>query len=104
MKKSQKFQKIERQLQMTMIKKYLKKDIYLQKKDRKIAVAAGGGNNNIQVVFKNCSPFTNCISEINNTQINNAKDNDVVMPMYNLMKYSGKHQEAYGNTIEMNQL
>ena len=104
MKKSQKFQKIERQLQMTMIKKYLKKDIYLQKKDRKLAVAAGGGNNNIQVVFKNCSPFTNCISEINNTQINNAKDNDVVMPMYNLMKYSGKHQEVYGNTIEMNQL
>ena len=30
------------------------------------------------------APFTNCISEINNTQINNAKDIDIVMPMYNL--------------------
>ena len=35
------------------------------------------------VTFKNCAPFTNCISEINNTQIDNAKDIDIVMPMYN---------------------
>ena len=32
-------------------------------------LAAGGGNSNIQVVFKNCSRFTNCIREINNTQM-----------------------------------
>ena len=25
------------------------------------------------MIFKNCVPFTNCISEINNTQIENAK-------------------------------
>ena len=31
------------------------------------ALAAVGGNNNIQAVFKNCAPFTNCISETNNT-------------------------------------
>ena len=30
------------------------------------ALAAGGGNNNMQVVFKNCAPFTNCISKIQN--------------------------------------
>ena len=47
------------------------------------ALAVGGGNNNRQVLFKNCAPFTNCISEINNTQTNNAKDIDVVMPIYN---------------------
>ena len=46
-------------------------------------LAAGGGNNNIQVVFKNCAPLTNCMSEINNTQIDNAKDINVVMTMYN---------------------
>ena len=34
------------------------------------------------VAFKNCAPFTNCISEINNTQIDNDKDIDIVMPMY----------------------
>ena len=32
------------------------------------------------VTFKNCAPFTNCKSEINNTEIDNAKDIDVVMP------------------------
>ena len=26
---------------------------------------AGGGNNSIEEVFKNCAPFTNCIREIN---------------------------------------
>ena len=33
------------------------------------------------VAFKNCAPFTNCISEINNTQVDNAKDIDIVMSM-----------------------
>ena len=55
------------------------------------ALAAGGGNNNIQVVFKNCAPFTDCIGEINNTQIDNAKDIDVVMPVYNLIEYSDNY-------------
>ena len=36
-------------------------------------------NTNKKVIFKNCAPFTNCISEINNTQIDNAKDIDIVM-------------------------
>ena len=36
--------------------------------------------------FKNCALFTNCISEINNTQIDNVKDIDIVMPMYNLIE------------------
>ena len=35
------------------------------------------------VIFKNCAPFTNCISSINNTQIDNAEYIDVVMPIYN---------------------
>ena len=34
------------------------------------------------VIFKNCAPFIYCKSEINNTEIDNAKDNDTVMPMY----------------------
>ena len=49
------------------------------------ALAAGGGNNGIEVVFTSCAPFIDCISEINNTQIDNAKDIDVVMSMYNLI-------------------
>ena len=42
-------------------------------------------NTNKKVIFKNCVPFTYCISEINNTQIDIAKDIDIVMPMYNLI-------------------
>ena len=41
-------------------------------------------NGDKEVAYKNCAPFTDCISEINNTQIDNAKDIDVLMPMYNL--------------------
>ena len=58
------------------------------------ALPAGGGNNNIQLVFKNCAPFTNCISEINNTQIDNAKDINVVMPMYNLIEYNDNYSKT----------
>ena len=43
------------------------------------------------VAFKNFASFTNCISEINNTQIDNAKDIDTVMPMYNLREYSDNY-------------
>ena len=50
-----------------------------------------------EVVFKNCAPFTNCISEINNTQVGNAKDIDIVMPMYNLIEYSDNYAEASGS-------
>ena len=47
--------------------------------------AAGGAaaNNRKNIIIKYCAPFTNCISKINNTQIDNAKDTDIVMPMHN---------------------
>ena len=54
-------------------------------------------NNNKKVIFKNCAPFTNCISEINNTQIDNAKDIDIVMPMYNLIEYSDNYAKTTGS-------
>ena len=50
------------------------------------AEGADANNRNKKEIFKNCAPFTNCISEINNTQIDNAKDIDIVMPMYNLIE------------------
>ena len=43
-------------------------------------VAVGAAAGNVKNI-KNCAPFTNCISEINNTQIDNAKDIDIVMPI-----------------------
>ena len=49
------------------------------------------------VAFKNCAPFTNCISEINNTQANNAKYINIVMPMYNLIEYSDNYAKTTGS-------
>ena len=60
-----------------------------------------------RVIFKNCGLFTDCISEINNTQIDNANDKDVVIPMYNLIKYSNNYSKTSGsllNIIEMSQM
>ena len=58
---------------------------------------AGAGaalnNANEKSIFKNCVPFTNCISKINNTQINNAEYIDIVMPMYNLIGYSHNYSK-----------
>ena len=60
------------------------------------AQGAAVNNNNKKVIFKNCAPFTNCISENNNTQIDNAKDIDIVMPMYNLIEYSDNYAKTTG--------
>ena len=46
------------------------------------------------MIFKNYAPFTNCISGINNTQVDDAQDMDIVMHMYNLIKYI----DAYSKT------
>ena len=49
------------------------------------------------VALKNCSLFTNFISEINNTQVYNAKDIDIAMPMYNLIEYSDNYSKTSGS-------
>ena len=50
------------------------------------------------VIFKNCEPFTKCIiSRTNNTEIDNAKDIDIVMPMYNLIEYSDNYSKTSGS-------
>ena len=61
------------------------------------AAQGAAANNNKKVIFKNCAPFTNCINEINNTQIDNAKDIDIVMPMYNLIEYSDNYAKTTGS-------
>ena len=49
------------------------------------------------LIFKNCAAFTDCISEINNTEIYNAKYIDVVMPMYNLIECSNNNSKTSGS-------
>ena len=43
------------------------------------------------VTFKDCAPFTKCISRINNTDIDNAHEIDIVIPLYNLIEYSDNY-------------
>ena len=49
------------------------------------------------LTFKNCAPFTKCISRINNTDIDNAHDIDIAMPMYNLIEYSDNYSKTSGS-------
>ena len=61
-------------------------------------VAAGAAaNNRKNIIIKNCAPCTNCISKINNTQIDNAKDIGIVMPMYNSIEYSDNFSKTSGS-------
>ena len=61
------------------------------------AAAAAAANNRKNIIIKNCAPFTNCISEISNTQIDNAKDIEIVMLMYNLIEYSDNYSKTSGS-------
>ena len=58
------------------------------------AAARRADERNKGVIFKNCAPFTKCISKINDTEIDNAQDIDIVMPMYNLIEYSNNYSKT----------
>ena len=49
------------------------------------------------VTFKNCAPFTKCISRINNKDIDTAQDIDIIMPMYNLIECSDNYSKTSGS-------
>ena len=46
------------------------------------------------MIIKNCAPFTDCISEINNTQVDNVKHIGVLIPKYNLTEYSDNYSKT----------
>ena len=49
-----------------------------------------------KLAFKNKAPFISRISKFSNTFIDNAKDLDIVMPIYNLLEYSKNHSKTSG--------
>ena len=61
------------------------------------AAGAAADNTNKKLIFKNCAPFTNCISKINNIQIDNAEYIDKVMPVYNLIGYGDSYSKTSGS-------
>ena len=68
-------------------------DVYILVKgtigvDDTSAAGPATNNTNKKVIFKNYAPFTNCISKINNIQLDNGKGIEIVMPLYNLIECS----------------
>ena len=47
--------------------------------------------------IKNFAPLTDCRNETNRTQVDNARDIDIVMPIFNLIKYSNVYLETSGS-------
>ena len=56
-----------------------------------------GGNNNTKVAFKNCAPFEDCRTEINDTFVDYADFINITMPMYNLIEYSDNYSDTSGS-------
>ena len=51
----------------------------------------------LNIRFINCAPFTNCITEKNNTQVDEAEDTDIVMGTYNLIEYTDAYWKTSGS-------
>ena len=47
-----------------------------------------GRNLATEEAFNNCATFIKCITKIDGTTIDYAKDLDLLMPMYNMLEYS----------------
>ena len=61
----------------------------LVKRDIKVAAVAADTN----VAFKNCVPFTRCVTHINDEHVETAESLDIIMPMYNLLEYSDNYAD-----------
>ena len=96
--------KIQIKFKITMLRSSLcdHSDAYIILKgfitvENTVVLPAAENNTGKKVIFKNCAPFTDCISKINNTQIDNAKDIDAVMPMYSLIEDSDNYSKTSGS-------
>ena len=68
--------------------------------EAQLLAARQADKRNKSVIFKNCTSFTKCISRINNTDIDVAKDIDIVMPMYNVIEYSDNYSKTWGSLYQ----
>ena len=60
-------------------------------------ITPSGGVGNTRVVFKNCAPFTKCITHINDEHVDNINNFDIIMAMYNLIEYSDNYSDTSGS-------
>ena len=52
------------------------------------------------VAFKNCAPFTRCVTHINDENIATTEHLDIIMPMYNLIEYSDNYADSSGGLYQ----
>ena len=63
-----------------------------------IKVAAIAANTN--VAFKNCAPFTRCVTHINDEHVETAENLDIIMAMYNFIEYSDNYADSSGSLYQ----
>ena len=66
---------------------------------RDIKVADVAANTN--VAFKNCAPFTRCVTHINDEHVETAENLDIIMSMYNLIEYSENYTDSSGSLYQL---
>ena len=57
-------------------------------------IRAAAANANTRLALKNYATFTKCNLEINDEHVDTAENLNIVMPMYNLIKYSDNYQDS----------
>ena len=62
-------------------------------------ITAEGGNANTKAAFKNCAPFTRCVTHINNEHLETAENLDIIM-LYNLIEYSVNYADSSGSLYQ----
>ena len=64
--------------------------------DIKVADVAAGTN----FAFKNCVPFTRCVTHINEGHVETAENLDIIMLMYSLIEYSDNYADSSGSLYQ----
>ena len=64
--------------------------------DIKVAAVAADTN----VAFKNCAPFTRCVTHINEEHVETAENLDIIMPMCNIIEYSDNYADSSGSLYQ----
>ena len=61
-------------------------------------------NNDTDVAFKNCAPFSTCTTEINDIFVDEANHTFIAMPMYNLIEYSDNYSDKSGSLWQLKEM
>ena len=64
--------------------------------DVKVAEVAANTN----AAFKTCSPFTKCVTYINDEHVETAENLDIIIPMYTLIEYSDNYADSSGSLYQ----